>query len=176
MAGIENRLQNNYFITVKPYNPDNTKPWVRFSFGETRNNSAGYNNTRLQSSAAFNLVSPHSPLRLLMGYALAWQSHQITKKTTNTATTFISQYEKPIIIRNPMTLLGGYLAMQIEIRYFFISGEIGYLRDLSNQRWKLDGNYTSTPGKLAGHQSYWNLGTGICIPISTAGGKVGSMP
>lgn len=175
MSGIENRRQNEFFVAIKPYNPNNSKPVVRFSYGQYSNAAVGYRSTRLQSSAAFNFMPPASPLRLLFGYTAAWQNHQITKSTNNNAGTFISQYEKPVIIRNPMTLLGGYLGLQYEIRYFFISGEIGYLRDLSNQRWRNNGDYIGTAAKLSGHQSYWNVGAGFCIPLFTMTSREGEL-
>lgn len=165
MPAIVNRVQTEFFLSILSNDPQNVKPMYRFSYGQNQDAAVGYQNTRIQASAAFNLISPGSPLRLFWGNAIAWQSHRITKVTGNSSNTFISKYEKPLIISNPMTLLGAYIALQYEIRFFFISGEIGYLRDLSNQRWKLDGNYTSSPAHLAGHHSYWNLGAGVCIPI-----------
>lgn len=140
--------------------------YTRWSYGTSTSGSGIYRSSRWMSSAGANVLNAESRSKLVFGYHLGWHRHRIVRPSGNTSATPLKDLETPQTFYNPATMLGLFSMAKIDFRFIYLFAEAGYLRDVSNSRWRYGGRFTGDVGRLKSHQLYWMLGAGLSVPLT----------
>lgn len=140
--------------------------YTRWSYGTSSSGNGLYHSSRWMSSAGANVLNAESRSKLVFGYHMGWHRHRIVRASGNTPSTPLKDLETPQTFFNPATLLGLFSMAKIDFRFIYLFAEAGYLRDVSDSRWRYDGHFTGDVGRLKSHQLYWMLGAGLSVPLT----------
>ena len=96
-----------------------------------------------------------------IGMNFGYQQHIVNNPYTLNDTIFISRYTMPTRAVNPVFTVGLSAKGKISFSRFFLTAEVGYARDCSDRRWRVNNRYSGPMGKFNGEQIFINIATGF---------------
>ncbi|MBM3920928.1 MAG: hypothetical protein FJ347_06840 [Sphingomonadales bacterium] len=112
-------------------------------------------------SAVNEFYTPAHWLKLGLGINIGYQQHYVNNPYTLNDTIFISRYTMPTRAVNPVYTFGITAKSKINLSRFFLRTELGYGRDISDNRWRVNNQYSGPMGQFKGNQVFLNITAGF---------------
>lgn len=130
-----------------------------FQRAKTPGSAYHYRGTYISVTNAFYKATPW--LKAGLGINISYQQHFVNNPNALDDTIFISRYPPPTRAVKPVLIFGVSAKGETSFSRFFLTAEVGYGRDFTDQRWRVNNQYSGTMGKFKGNQIFINIASGF---------------